>query len=422
MGVGHLTDPGPLHLVGAADLTLGIGWDGASWKLQVTPSPRGATYNELATVSCPTARACTALGFNGATNGPLIEHWNGDSWAIQHTPNLVDDFLGGLSCSSAWDCVAVGGYPNSAGALVTLAEHWNGSDWRIQRTPNVSGATGSYFTSVSCPRATSDVSGGAGDRPNCTAVGTYTNNAGGGIMSVTWDGSGVALQAMPIPTGATAAALSSVSCATAGACTAVGGWVAGCVRGVFTCTQGMLVERWNGTGWEIQTAPSPAVDSLASTLDAVSCATPIACTAVGQWVPTDRAGGHPGITFVEHWDGTAWTIQSTPDPPGVGGPNGTNNSPFSGVSCPTATECTAVGNYASGNADDAYLTLAEHWDGGSWSVESTSSPLGTYYNVLSGVSCPTSDLCMAVGMSYRNNSADDLAGPHMGLVELRRTG
>jgi len=136
-GVGHLTDPGPLHLVGAADLTLGIGWDGASWKLQVTPSPRGATYNELSSVSCPTARACTALGFNGATNGPLIEHWNGDSWAIEHTPNLVDDFLGGLSCSSAWDCVAVGGYPNSSGVLVTLAEHWNGSDWQIQRTPNV---------------------------------------------------------------------------------------------------------------------------------------------------------------------------------------------------------------------------------------------------------------------------------------------
>jgi hypothetical protein len=51
---------------------------------------------------------------------------------------------------------------------------------------------------------------------------------------------------------------------------------------------------------------------------------------------------------------TGWSIQPTPNPAG---------SPVSllnGVSCTSATACTAVGGYNNGTAG---VTLAEHWSG-----------------------------------------------------------
>ena len=45
----------------------------------------------------------------------------------------------GVSCTSATACTAVG-YDASVGTTVTLAERWNGTSWKIQSTPNPTGA------------------------------------------------------------------------------------------------------------------------------------------------------------------------------------------------------------------------------------------------------------------------------------------
>jgi hypothetical protein len=101
-----------------------------------------------------------------------------------------------------------------------------------------------------------------------------------------------------------------------------------------------------------------------------------------------------------------------------GSPNGTNNSPFQAVSCGESTGCTAVGNYDSGNAKGDFLPLSEHRDSNGWSVQAMPAPLGTFYNDLRGVSCPSPHTCMAVGMSYRYNVANNSPGPHIGLAQL----
>jgi hypothetical protein len=72
-----------------------------------------------------------------------------------------------VSCATVTNCVAVGSSTNSSGASVTLAEQWNGSSWSVQTTPNPSAALDSYLSSVSCAAATS-----------CTAVGQYLNQSG----------------------------------------------------------------------------------------------------------------------------------------------------------------------------------------------------------------------------------------------------
>jgi hypothetical protein len=53
------------------------------------------------------------------------------------------------------------------------------------------------------------------------------------------------------------------------------------------------------------------------------------------------------------WDGTTWTIQTPPHATGAFA------STLNGVSCTSATACTAVGDWAPGGGDYDLFTLAE---------------------------------------------------------------
>jgi hypothetical protein len=56
-------------------------------------------------------------------------------------------------------------------------------------------------------------------------------------------------------------------------------------------------------------------------------------------------------TLAEAWDGTSWSIQTTP------GPSGGQLPELSGVACTTANGCTAVGDYYT--ITGVFLTLVE---------------------------------------------------------------
>ncbi|MEO6472983.1 MAG: hypothetical protein ABIR57_13410, partial [Aeromicrobium sp.] len=135
------------------------------------------------------------------------------------------------------------------------------------------------------------------------------------------------IQTTPNPIGTTDSQLNGVSCTSATACTAAG------FHNASSGGSKTLAERWNGTKWTIQTTPNPT-GSAYSRLDGVSCASSTACTAVGYYY-----GSSAGKTLVERWNGTTWTIQTTPNPTGATG------SYLSGVSCTSATACTAAGHY-----------------------------------------------------------------------------
>jgi hypothetical protein len=68
-------------------------------------------------------------------------------------------------------------------------------------------------------------------------------------------------------------------------------------------------------------------------LNGVSCASAANCTAVGDYY---RTAAGPQVTLVERWNGTAWRIEPSP---GTG-----RGSTLDSVSCPSATSCTAVGS------------------------------------------------------------------------------
>jgi hypothetical protein len=71
-------------------------------------------------------------------------------------------------------------------------------------------------------------------------------------------------------------------------------------------------------------------------------------------------------------------------------------SSFSGISCAATTDCVATGSYSS-STGNVTKTLAEHWNGTTWSIQATPNPSGTTTASLYGVSCPSGAGCTAVG-------------------------
>jgi hypothetical protein len=63
-----------------------------------------------------------------------------------------------------------------------------------------------------------------------------------------------------------------------------------------------VTERWNGKRWAIRPIPLPA-GAIGGGLDGVSCASATACTAVG--IANEDPSTGAVSTLAEHWDGTA---------------------------------------------------------------------------------------------------------------------
>lgn len=144
-----------------------------------------------------------------------------------------------------------------------------------------------------------------------------------------------------------------------------------------------FAERSNGAKWVVQTTPDLGHMS-AGLFTAVSCVSAHARIGSGG---VDYGGGVT-IPLTERWNGTTWAvIQSTPESGAV----------LCGVSCTSEATCTAVGIYDVFSASGQVATIAEHWDGTSWSIQPTADPTGGTYPTLSGVSCISATMCTAVG-------------------------
>jgi hypothetical protein len=269
----------------------------------------------------------------------------------------------------------------------------------------------------------------------CTAVGSYTNSAGVQLsLAELWNGTRWAVQATAPAITAATSVLAAVSCTSPTTCAAVGSYF-NRVTGV----ERTLVEHWNGRSWGIRTSPN-VTGAQSNTLVGVSCTSANACTAVGNY--TDAAGRV--LTLAEVWNGSTWSIQTTPNPSGGGFAsvsctsaiactavgsafaefwNGnsweTQTIPevgLSGVSCTSASDCEAVGGYAA-------KTLAEHWNGTTWTVQATPSPSQANPSYLVSVSCSPDNTCMAIGTLWARNGqyypfSEPWNGTGWGLVDM----
>ena len=166
-----------------------------------------------------------------------------------------------------------------------------------------------------------------------------------------------------------------------------------------------LAEGKSGSSWTVQPTVDPA-GGKPTELYGVSCATASSCTAVGHSFAT---GAGIWGAMGEEWNGSTWSLLPVVVNPGK------KNGFLKAVSCVTATWCMAVGSY--GTSSGIGVTLAEERNGGTWTVKTTPNPSSSN-SVLNGISCTSTTFCIAVGSSAVSVWIEGPEGGHSALLYL----
>lgn len=360
----------------------------ANWTLQ---SPPASSYGDLQGVSC-TPSSCEAVGYalpGGSTTryghltSAIAQRWDGQSWSVQSTAGVESgdggDQLNAVACSSDTACIAVGGLhwvSNGGDSFTPLGEEWNGVSW-VQTPVNDTGG----LSAVACPSA-----------QMCVAVGIDTFYAGDVTPSrpfaQRFDGRAWSPQTIAPVRGWKEPGLSGVACASASSCVAVGYFYygRGCSLEEGTCSGAGLVERWNGHAWFVKPSPRPRGARVVE-LDHVSCPSVTACVVTGSFMGNRRRWRSK--PFAAHWNGRSWAVRALP------GPSSTTPATITGLQCTSRTACIAVGNLR-GNTSRA-VPFADLWNGTTWTMQRLPIPPGAHYPSVNAVSCSSSDTCIAVG-------------------------
>ncbi len=151
-----------------------------------------------------------------------------------------------------------------------------------------------------------------------------------------------------------------------------------------------LTELWNGSRWKIVASPNAA--SMDNFLYGVAGVSANDIWAVGA---TGNAGQGPLQTLIEHWDGTQWSIVSSPN----------SSLPINQLRGVTAISANNVWAVGSGSMlGGPTQTLIEHWDGTKWSV--VASPNTTQIaNYLYSVTAIAANDVWAVGSASNSNGS-----------------
>jgi hypothetical protein len=302
-------------------------------------------------------------------------------FTVQKTPspNLHGNSLNAVAAVSTTDAWAVGYQnDNNLNESRTLIQHWNGTSWATVQSPNPGNTagcrnsnTGNVLNAVAAVNA-NDV----------WAVGfSFTCTSLLKPMVLHWDGAKWSAVSTPKLNTNDNAALNGIVAISDNNIYAVGYKPAtnGAVQ--------TLIEHWDGSTWKV--VPTPNANSTGNVLTSVSATSLNDIWAVGDQVA-------PGIevrTLALHFNGSSWSVVPTPNP--VGG-SSLNQNVFTSVVAVAPDDVTAVG-FTVANLTE--LTMAQHWDGKSWSIVSTpnkSTAQGSF-NTLRGITAVSATDIYAVG-------------------------
>jgi len=149
-----------------------------------------------------------------------------------------------------------------------------------------------------------------------------------------------------------------------------------------------LAEHFNGTSWSLVSTPA-----LNAALSGVAGA-----AGNNVWAVGDQAQGSSNNTLIEHWDGTSWAVIPSPKLP--------KGSALTGVTAPAADNAWAVG-FAGGSSN----ALVEHWDGTNWSI--VSSPAFTSVSISNGaISADSATDVWAIGFLATSSTTSENVSLH----------
>ena len=278
-----------------------IHFDGTTWTAFSAPMIKGDNNSFLQGVVAISPTLAWAAGnvTDGAHPGQVIEQWNGTRWSLFPGPKFgkrdrAEVFA--MTSSSANDVWAIGNLVNLGTGLASpLFEHWNGTAW--------------------------------------TATTLESNNQ--------------------FLFGASADAANDA-------------WAVG-FNGSDSITTAAM--HWDGTTWK--RVATPNVGEGTNKLNAVLALAPNDVWAVGSSTPVAPPKQAATLTLIEHFDGTSWAVVPSPNI----GPNSANQSNrLLGLTGNSANDIWAFGSYFVADGSGHQMTLLLHWDGTSWTVASSPSP------------------------------------------------
>jgi hypothetical protein len=351
----------------------------------------------IASVSCASPGNCSAGGFY-ATGSFLVKTLHAfavsevrGSWGraleVPGTAALNtggDAEINSVSCASAGNCGAGGFYTDRSGrAQAFVVSQVKGAWGKAIEVP------GSAALNTGTARVTSVSCASAG---NCSAVGFYTARSGnqGFVVSQVGGSWGKARQ-MPSATlnSGGGGFIYSVSCASAGNCSAGGIYTDKAAR-----TQAFVVSQVRGSWGKAIEVPGTAALNVggAAIIDSVSCKSAGNCGAGGYYA--DKSG--KARPFVVSEVRGVW--RKAAQVPGVAALNIVGNAEIISLSCASAGNCAAGGFYTARSGTQAFAVsqVAGVWRN-AVQVPGSAALNAGHQAQISSVSCASAGNCGAGG-------------------------
>lgn len=389
--------------------------------------PASGQWADVWSVSCPTAGNCAAVGeFSNAatgTEGFTATSTNG-VWqqaqpivfgsGIASVNSFAATITKSVSCPSASFCSAVGSFRNATGGVEAFSTTFSNGSWStaapavfgagVQRDPRYA-----TLNSVSCPATGS-----------CVAVGQFVDSSGSNgkaraftmtMTNGTWGQATPAVfpAGVNVPRENGMTRLMTVSCASAGNCTAGGVYDTATVTSynpAVTTAEAFTMTMTNGS-WSpaepVQFSAGVQYSDRESDISAVSCGSPGNCVVSGG-VYTSTAV-YKGFTVLST-NGVWGTPQIVAFDSSVQGSS--SYSYLYSASCSSAGNCVAVGEFENipyGASEAFTMTLVNGVWGAPTPVSFGSLARKTSRDgYLRAVSCPSDGNCTAAGQFWDANN------------------
>ena len=368
---------------------------GTAQRLSLPPGANTTATGQrafLASVSCPSAGNCVAVGSYADAAGDsqaMIATETAGAWAAHEltlptgaypTQGMYGASLDSVSCTSVGNCLAVGSYVDATHARQAMLVEEDAGAWGVAKTlklpANAVTAPGGQYarlTSVSCtPPATRLLAIKLGPVGSCTAIGTYVDNGNpGNLLTVVaaeinkvWTGTELELppdsDAVQPVDGLDTLVSPAVSCTSAGNCAAVGTYDPGAGSATLAPMQAAEVNGTWGRAAAVALTPASDGSELQASLYSVTCTSPGNCVAVGLEVPVGPAVIMPIVVSELNgaW-GVAVALTVAPDGVDLGAQQGPvpggELDYLSSVACTSATACVASGAYSTDSGQRAMV-------------------------------------------------------------------
>ncbi|HTS35159.1 MAG TPA: hypothetical protein VMH04_05765 [Candidatus Solibacter sp.] len=360
---------------------------GAGSIFKVVPTPHPNFNNGLNAVSANSPTDIWAVG-------QAVMHYDGTAWTAFRPAmqNVISELNGvvNISPTLAW---LGGGTENQQGVRGQIIEQWNGSKWSVFPGPKFN----------------------AGDQPDIFAMTSTSASDIWAIGSLLGDDGQQLFYLFEHYDGTKWTATTQISGdaflfgASADATNDV--WAVG-FNGPENDDSRTLAMHFHGSTWK--SVPTPSVGNGANQLNGVLALAPNNVWAVGFSTPDAPPKEDATLTLIEHFDGTSWSVVPSPNV----GPNSIYQSNrLFGLTANSPTDIWAFGSYFDADGSGQQFTLLEHWDGTSWTIQPSPNPTKKSVNFVSDLLF--AGTVTAPGNIWIVGAEDE--APHEGALTIQTT-